>query len=249
MKTEEFYGFWSQWFAQPLEEKLRHRRDRVKGTGFYYPMGSEQPGYTGVADPKEYVHIKAEHIQDGFPETCGAFFECFQKAQSWCKDHGLAHLNEVVDPFDCVLRIIHYPPNETGNVGQAHVDFDLLTVSIPGTVPGLEVWEPHPPLHACVLCTKGKHEPFGGDWHQREAFEVHVGEMLEIYTQSEPRFSHDGFPVLTATPHRVRTPPNTDRLKAVFFYLPPMDFELRPGFTAHDYLLGPNGVLLRAGAK
>lgn len=74
-------------------------------------------------------------------------------------------------------------------------------------------------------------------WTKREPLEVHVGEMMEIYTGE----------VIQATTHRVRTPPNTERFKAVFFYLPPNDFSLRPGFTAGDYLYGPNGVLEKAG--
>ncbi len=73
--------------------------------------------------------------------------------------------------------------------------------------------------------------------------------MLEVYTKN--RYAHpaqpDGQWPLEATTHRVRTPPNTERFSAAFFYLPPNDFELRPGFTAGEYLNGPNGVLKRAG--
>jgi hypothetical protein len=101
--------------------------------------------------------------------TNDLFWQCFFTAEEWCLDRGLESLFDVVSPDDCVLRILRYPPTEDGNVGQAHCDFDLLTVSVPGTCPGLEVWGE----------TSGG-APF---WEPRETFEVHVGEMMGHYTR------------------------------------------------------------------
>ncbi len=216
----EMYSFWEEWFAQPEEEKRKHLRQ--SGKGGWYPPGSESPGYEAKADPKEYFHWRLTQAHPfGDDETEEIFWACYDKANDWLNERGLHNVMKAVEAEDCVLRIIKYPATPDGNVGQAHCDFDLLTVSVPGTVPGLEVWG----------------ETHGGApyWEPRETFEVHVGEMLTHYAK------------IPATPHRVRVQPNTERYKAVFFYLPPMDFELRPGFTARDYLLGPNGVLNKAG--
>lgn len=234
MNTTAFYKYWAEWFAQPESEKLKHLRS--PGRGGYYPMNSEQPGYTGTADPKEYFHYR--HTIHSLTEfgraTRELFWECFYKADDWCVERGLMDIACIVRPSDCVLRILHYPATPDGNVGQAHCDFDLLTVSVPGTVPGLEVWRPCEDT-TCL-------SPGRGHWEKRESFEVHVGEMLSEYTSF--RGNGAGKTWHKATPHRVRTPPNTERFKAVFFYLPPNDFELKPGFTAGQYL---KDVLTRAG--
>lgn len=146
MNTTAFYDFWARWFAQSEAEKLRHLRS--PGKGGYYPTYSEAPGYEAKPDPKEYFHWRIGqghpdeymHHDDTYGVTEDLFFECISKADRWCEDHDLAELSAEVRIQDCVLRIIHYPPTPDGNVGQAHRDFDLLTVSVPGTVPGLEVW-------------------------------------------------------------------------------------------------------------
>lgn len=237
MNPQPLYDYWASWFKQPEAEKMK--RLRTPGKGGYYPPNTEQPGYTGTPDSKEYFHWRCREdygLSDELDEaTRHEFVDCLNKADAWCNEHGLTSLVGAVKEEDCVLRIIHYPPTPDGNVGQAHVDFDLLTVSIPGTVPGLEVWDPRP-----------RYPDLGGPvgWEQRESFEVHVGEMLQIYTADKA--VEMGMPIWLADRHRVRTPPNTERLKAVFFYLPPDDFELRPGFTARDYL---NDVLGRAGTR
>lgn len=248
---EAMYAFWTEWFNQPIEEKLKHRRDRKTNTGFYYPPGSESPGYEAKADPKEYVHLKVEqHLfrgTDFYESTREVFDQCLYKAWEWCSEQGLEQqLNAIVRPEDCVLRIIKYPATADGNVGQAHCDYDLITVSVPSAVPGLEVFEVEESRGQDDWEDTVSPDVYSGNWKPREAFEVHVGEMLSIYTRHLACNGVMG--QIPATPHRVRTPPNTERLKAVFFYLPPMDFELKPGFTAHDYLLGPNGVLIKAGA-
>jgi len=237
---EKMYAFWRKWFAQPLDEKMKHLRQ--SGKGGYYPPGSEAPGYEAKADPKEYFHVRLTHCfgPDAIfpPEVYSVFRECENKADEWLQEHGFDEsIADHCPSSNHVLRVLRYPPTQDGNVGQAHCDFDLLTVSVPGTAPGLEVAAP------------GYDDPGSmcwGLWEPSEAFEVHVGEMLSIYTNHlvgsggarGSRFA------LEATPHRVRTPPNTERLKAVFFYLPPTDFELKPGFTAGDYL---KGVLTKAG--
>jgi isopenicillin N synthase-like dioxygenase len=235
MTNTEFdmYSFWREWFAQPVDAKMRALRR--PGLGGYYPPMSESPGYTGKPDPKEYFHYRLNHADAGMsPATEDIFWECYEKALAWLLERGLDALTGF-DPEHCVLRVLHYFPTPDGCVGEAHRDFDLLTVSVPGTVPGLEVWGEREVFNP-------KTEGYSYPWVAKEDG-IQVGEMLEIYTNPT------GTPWLDpsrpkATTHRVRTPPNTERFKAVFFYLPPNDFELRPGFTAADYL---RDALTRAG--
>lgn len=209
------YAFWREWFAQPEAKKTKHLRS--PGKGGWYPPYSETPGYTGNKDPKEYFHYRTSHEGlDRSGSTSKVFWDCYRKAKEWLQRNALLPQLDF-QAGNCVLRILHYLPTPDGQVGEAHCDFDLLTVSIPGTVPGLEVWDPYASIDG---------------WVRHEVLEVHVGEMLTHYA---------GIP---ATPHRVRTTPNTERYKAVFFYLPPNNFELKPGFTAGDYL---KDVLAKAG--
>lgn len=207
------YAFWKQWFAQPMAEKMKHLRK--PGRGGYYPPASESPGFTGNPDPKEYFHFRVDHFNMD-PRTAGEFQLRYNQAQVWLSDRDLSDLDFPMS--DCVLRILHYFPTSDGHVGEAHRDFDLLTVSVPGTVPGLE-------------------RAFGGGWVDVEGG-VLVGEMLEIFDH------RSGWMPERATTHRIRVPPNTERYSAAFFYLPPDSFELRPGFTARQYL---DGVLGKAG--
>jgi hypothetical protein len=270
MNTDAFYAYWRGWFAQPAEAKEPHRR--VKGpctaceaTGYvariveprldtclacngtgrinkgsWYPPGVESPGYSGKPDPKEYYHYRINQRDrvSNF-DTHDLFRDCFYQAERWLLDRELNAVARAVKPVDCVLRILHYLPTPDGLAGEAHRDFDLLTVNIGGTSPGLEVhggWRVHGigPLADGPDC-----------WNQREGG-IHVGEMLEIYNHhGGSGFASDQeneyLPALT---HRVRIPPNTERFAAVFFYLPPADFVLRPGLTTKQYL---DDVLKRAG--
>lgn len=234
------YAHWGAWFAQPLEEKMKHLRQ--PGKGGYFPPASESPGFTGKPDPKEYFHWRLGHGDLPGTPTRDVFLDCYKTAQRWCIERGLKEVVDRVSISDCVLRIIHYPPHPDGNVGEAHRDFDLLTVSVEGTAPGLEI----------------QRRDLEDEWWEPQETGIQVGEMLEIYTNNHCRGGADSLhkdcPIRSTT-HRVRTAPNTDRIKAVFFYLPPMDFELRPGLTAGDYLSaapgsradGWVGVLKRAG--
>lgn len=236
---KDFYAYWGEWFAQPEVEKLKH--ERKPGRGGFYKLGSEGPGLAGSKDAgKEYFHwrLYADHPDcavPGYPQSATEklFMDCWLEARAWLDDRGLGDLSEL--PIENhVLRILHYLPSENEVVGQAHRDFDLLTVSVEGTAPGLEVLDGYEPEdRAC--------------WVPQEEG-IQVGEMLEIYGQVPTvEGSPSRFP---ATTHRVRTPPNTDRLKAVFFYNAPPDFVLRPGLTAHQYLYEPEsgyGVLVKAG--
>ncbi len=238
-ELDTFYGYWRTWFAQPEAEKLKHLR-MPGGKGGFYPAFSESPGYTGKPDPKEYFHFRTNHFDTiNSPITAGLFGECYGKAQQYLYDRGL--LDELLfGPERCVLRILHYLPTPDGLVGEAHRDFDLLTVSVPGTVPGLEVLhnshtkecndrsdafpeisEEHPECYGCAQVWEGQEEG------------IQVGEMLEIY---DAHHYPNSWMKEIATTHRVRTPPNTERYKAVFFYLPTNGFELRPGYTSDDYL-------------
>lgn len=275
--TTAFYDFWRAWFAQPAEAKEPFRRVKgpcvgcggqrqVRGPDFspsrcpdcdgkgkinrgnWYPPGIESPGYSGKPDPKEYVHVGLKDSEADSPlwtgDVSAVFWDCYWAAVDWCMERGLADLRRAVRPEDCVLRILHYLPTADGLAGEAHRDFDLLTVNVGGTCPGLEVFEP-------VTRDLPNGRPFTAPaWTPREGG-IHVGEMLEQYQPSPGNAQR----LFTATPHRVRLSPKTERLAGVFFYNPPRDFVLRPGFTARDYWFaepgeradGWVGSLVRAG--
>jgi isopenicillin N synthase-like dioxygenase len=231
------YAYWREWFAQPLAAKMAHLR--TPGRGGYYPAGSEGPGLEGGRDErKEYFHYRwrGGHPDSGqtnaYSLTELVFLDCLDRAHIWLSEHGLDNLIGNWAQRH-VLRILHYLPSPDGCVGEAHRDFDLLTVSVEGTAPGLEIYEGR------------ENYPNGWDRWTSQETGIQVGEMLEIYTRGYDREAELGIITpLTATTHRVRTAPNTERYKAVFFYLPPNDFELRPGFSAGDYL---KDVLSKAG--
>lgn len=232
--TDAFYSFWRDWFAQPMEAKEPFRRVKsaTENRGNWYPPFSEAPGFTGKPDPKEYFHwtLKDSRSDSWLPtcinhQTVDVFWDCFDKARDWCDARGLSVLPDTVNASDCVLRILHYLPTPDGLAGEVHRDYDLLTVNVGGTCPGLEVYGRN---------GNCRYHPRGCDsWSLREGG-IHVGEMLEIYTARRALPGVRGNEI--ATPHRVRIPPNTERFAAVFFYLPLMDFELRPGLTARQYL-------------
>lgn len=244
MNTAAFYEFWRAWFAQPEGDKLACLRQ--PGRGGFYPARSESPGFTGRPDPKEYFHVRTGHLgAEGYCldlPTAHVFSACYVRARTWLYERGLLEALNFA-PEECVLRVLHYFPTADGHVGEAHRDFDLLTVSVPGTVPGLEriAWDGpcpatgEPPPGACACMEGVAGEGCAGDWVSAEGG-IQVGEMLEIFTAHQAGPLAAGKLYLPTTTHRVRIPPNTERFSAAFFYLPSRGFELRPGYTEGDYL-------------
>lgn len=233
MNLAAFYEFWRAWFAQPEASKLEHLRQ--PGRGGYYPPASESPGFTGRPDPKEYYHVRAGNPGYADLATAHVFSACYVRARTWLYERGLLEALNFA-PEECVLRVLHYFPTADGHVGEAHRDFDLLTVSVPGTVPGLERYAGR----EVVVCDQGQHGFEQDVWMSAEGG-VQIGEMLEIYAgaHGSPRgIAHH------ATTHRIRIPPNVERYSAAFFLLPSRGFELRPGYTEGDYL---KEVLTKAG--
>jgi hypothetical protein len=200
---KEVYAFWKKWFDQTNEIKARYKRG-LHGSGGWYPAYSEGPGLEGVKDHKEYFHFRTCHF--GLHSVTKELFEhAYEKAHSSIikKNTKLSY-----PPENHVLRIIRYFESDQEIVGQAHKDFDLLTVAYPGTRPGLEV------------SLTGEHFlPF----EPSPKGTIHGGEMFEIMSTHK------------AMLHRVRTD-GQERLSAVFFYNPDLDLELSPGYTAKDYL-------------
>ena len=91
--------------------------------------------------------------------------------------------------------------------GEEHADFSLMSAVMGQSAPGLEV-----------------RSRVNYRWSAADDFPVVLwGKMLETWN---PRYE--------ATVHRVNG--SGPRLSAVFFYLPPADFELKPGYTADMFL-------------
>lgn len=238
MNLSKFYEEWRQWFNQPYEVKAERLRKRdpvtLKGRGNWAPPGSESPGYDFADTHKEYVHLKWDDVawENSWAKTSRhLFLECWASAQSWLKARDLDEIAATLQLEDQVLRVLRYLPHPTGEVGAAHVDFDLFTINLPGTAPGLER----------LVAQSGPNQV----WKLEEEG-VHVGRQLEICTSADGSVPHDNLDDddAFATVHRVRTLPNIERMKAVFFVLPPTSWVLRPGrdgnpdYTSGQYLKG-----------
>ncbi|HDZ56954.1 MAG TPA: isopenicillin N synthase family oxygenase [Pseudomonas xinjiangensis] len=194
-----------QYFAQPLEQKMRDYIGNSTNHSGYVPEGEEQ-FYPGVIDHKEaydigYDYRSAEGRRPmlgpnqwadmpGFQEDIKAYYEAalalgnrlfrgFALALGLPEDAFSRHLT--TPPSQ--LRLIHYPlsSNVTADrpgVG-AHTDYECFTILLP-TAPGLEV------LNGA------------GEWIDvpvlEGAFVINIGDMLEVLSNG----------TYVATSHRVR---------------------------------------------
>lgn len=110
------------------------------------------------------------------------------------------------------LRVLRYPPGESGIGAGAHTDYGSVTLLMTDGVGGLQV------------------QPRGGDWmdvpHVPGAFVVNIGDCLM-------RWSND---IYVSTPHRV-LPPKSLRRSIAFFLDPNPDarIEALPGTGAPKY--------------
>lgn len=216
------YSYWKDWFEQPPEEKSKFLRE--PGRGGWYPPYSESPGY-GEKDAKEYFH----YVRDGLiqhTETDKLLTLGHGIALQFLQKYNLGHLG-YRDEFS-KLRILRYfpqkvPHGQAGWVrteikGEAHVDYSLLTVAFP-TTPGLML-----------------HGLNGWECANLDRPKILIGEMLELHTEG----------LFKATKHKIQVLTQEERYAIIFFYLPPENFEISPGYTARSYW---DDRLSKAGTK
>ncbi len=192
------------YFAQPLEEKMRHYIGQSCNHSGYVPEGEEQ-FYPGVIDHKEAYDLGFDYLPSegrrpmlgpnqwadmrGFREDIKTYYDAaLELGRHLFKGFALAlglpenAFSKHVNTPPSQLRLIHYPCNpgasDRPGIG-AHTDYECFTILLP-TAPGLEV------LNGA------------GEWIDVPlmdgAFIINIGDMMEVL--SNGRF--------VATSHRVR---------------------------------------------
>ena len=197
-------------FALPIEEKLRCRQTGLAGQRGYTPFGTEIAKGAAVHDLKEFWHVgrdlppgsplAATMAPNVWPERPPHFRETFTKLfgefdrvgalilSRIALDLGLATdwFEPAIADGNSVLRLLHYPPVAASEGGAiragAHEDINLITLLLGAEEAGLELL--------------GK----DGRWIEAAppegAMVVNIGDMLQ-------RLTND---VLPSTTHRVRNP-------------------------------------------
>ncbi len=194
-----------EYFAQPLDKKMRDYIGQSTNHSGYVPEGEER-FYSDTVDRKEAYDVGFDMHDPAFhrpmlgpnqwPELPGfktdvlAYYQAvlslgnrlfagFALALGLPEDYFAQYLHRPPSQ----LRLIHYPytpnlPDDMPGIG-AHTDYECFTILLP-TAPGLEV------LNGV------------GEWIDvplmEEAFVINIGDMLEILSNGE----------FVATSHRVR---------------------------------------------
>jgi len=253
------YDAFRQFFALPTETKMKYHLKGAGGARGYTPFKVETAKDSDYQDLKEFWHIGRElppgskYATDMAANVWPAEVPDFQRAGQGLYAaldqlggrllRALAlhialpedYFEDKIDSGNSILRPIHYPPVEHGDVPNvragAHEDINLITLLVGASAAGLEVktreggWLP--------ITTEG------------DAIVVNIGDMLQRLTNR----------VYPSTTHRVVNPPGEAARKArysvPFFLHPNPDVVLDPlpqcvseanprhyegTLTAHEYL-------------
>lgn len=198
-----------QFFALPLDEKMRVYIGRSRNHRGYVPEG-EEVFAGGTPDSKEAFDLSIDLPDDdpdylggnpllgpnqwpealpGFRMAVAAYYDAAfglgkRLLRGFSEALGLPedHLDQFVTKPPSQLRLIHYPYNASASDRPgigAHTDYEVFTLLLP-TAPGLEVMNGT------------------GDWIDAPpvpgALVVNIGDMLEVWSNG----------AFTATSHRVR---------------------------------------------
>ncbi len=201
----------------------------------YFPFRSENAKDAQAKDLKEFYHVypKGKIPPELEAETRALHADLVAVGATllgWLQDHSPSDVRDKLsEPLpgmlagseQNLLRILHYPalnaPPEPGAVrAAAHGDINLITCLLAGSEPGLEARDT------------------AGNWHQVPCnpgmMAINAGDMLDMATQG----------YYPATVHRVVNPPaasNVARFSMPMFLHPRPEVVLKPGVSAHDYLM------------
>lgn len=230
-RINAFYASWGRFFDS--EEKHDFLRDPVRQDG-YFPFKSEHAKDAREKDLKEFFHVYPwGKVPDSLAADTKSFYQDLVQLGvellGWL-DKELpeeisaklsAPLRDMMAGSEqSLLRILHYPPvSESENTAAiraaAHEDINLITLLVAGSQPGLQARDNQGNWHD-VPCDPGM-------------ITINNGDMLALA-------SEDYFP---STTHRVVNPgenPNQSRYSMPMFLHPRPDVELKPAFTADQFL-------------
>jgi len=205
------------------------------GQDGYFPFRSENAKDAHAKDLKEFYHVypRGKVPPDLEAETRALHADLVAVGATllrWLQNRSPEEVTRTLsEPLpqmlagseQNLLRILHYPPvGETTEPGAvraaAHGDINLLTCLLAGSEPGLQARD--------TL----------GNWHQVPCdpgmMAINAGDMLDMATKG----------YYPATVHRVVNPPiarNVARFSMPMFLHPRPEVVLKPGVTAHDYLV------------
>ncbi len=254
------YDVFQRFFALPDAAKMAYHLPGTGGARGYTPFKVETAKDSEYADLKEFWHIGREIPRDSRfadvmpPNIWPAEIPQFQRfgyglyesldtlggrvlrALALHIDQPEDFFADKIDVGNSILRPIHYPPIEEGNIPNvragAHEDINFITLLVGASAAGLE-----------VLTRDGEWLPITTEG---DAIVVNIGDMLQ-------RLSNHVYP---STTHRVTNPPGDAarhaRYSVPFFLHPNPDVMLDPldtcisadnprryqtPMTSHDYLM------------
>jgi isopenicillin N synthase-like dioxygenase len=231
-RIETIYASWGTFFNS--EAKFEWTPTDGAQDGFF-PFRSENAKDAAAKDLKEFYHVypRGKVPPELEAETRTLHSDLVAVGATllgWLQDQNPKEVTEALsEPLprmlagseQNLLRILHYPPlleaPEPGAVrAAAHGDINLITCLLAGSEPGLEA------------------QDTAGNWHQVPCdpgmMAINAGDMLDMATGGH-------YP---ATVHRVVNPPaarNVARFSMPMFLHPRPEVVLKPGITAHDYLM------------
>ncbi|MCE5233272.1 MAG: 2-oxoglutarate and iron-dependent oxygenase domain-containing protein [Mizugakiibacter sp.] len=226
------YDAFRRFFALPTDVKMKYHVPGGGGARGYTPFGVETARDSRHPDLKEFWHIGREIPRDakhaavmapnlwpaevpGFRERGYALYQALDQLGTRVLRALALHIglperwfDDKTDCGNSILRPIHYPPIERGDVPNvrsgAHEDINLITLLVGASAEGLE-----------VLTREGAWLPITT---QGDAIVVNIGDMLQ-------RLTNHAYP---STTHRVVNPPGANarrpRYSVPFFLHPNPDF-------------------------
>jgi isopenicillin N synthase-like dioxygenase len=230
-RIEDIYSSWAAFFSDA--SKHDWLRDPVKQDGFF-PFKSEHAKGSPAKDLKEFYHVYPwGRVPPQLEDITRSLYQDLNllgiELLGWLDDALPDHLRQSLslplagmmqDSQQSLLRILHYPalaetPEPDAIRAAAHEDINLITLLLAGSKPGLEAMDTEGQWHS-VPCDPGM-------------ITINNGDMLALAT--------DGY--YPSTTHRVINPDqdaNEPRFSMPMFLHPRPDVDLKPGFTADDFL-------------
>ncbi len=256
-KVDKAYELVNEFFALPVETKLKYYNEEGGGQRGYTPFRTEHAKDNENPDLKEFWHVGREITKDHkfakyyplniWPSEIAEFTKTFNELYSSMDmtskilleaigrglDVPKNFFNEMVTDGNSILRTIHYPPTQNQDTknsvrAAAHEDINLITMLVGATDSGLE-----------LLDRDGSWLPVSS---KPGEIVVDTGDMMS-------RLTND---VLPATTHRVVNPDDSSsrRYSMPFFVHPHPEADLTclssctnetpakyPPITAHEFLM------------